>query len=136
MGRFLGFLLLVLVLAGVAFYFYQRNIVAVPVTAADLDKGGSFPPAERDTMKSACVTAMKKDPEKVCGCITDKAATEISRFDRLVMTATFQHRLSDMVALSKGLVNSGIPAEKVRASEDSAKTRVRDILKSCDAEAQ
>lgn len=136
MGRFLSFVLLLLVLSGVAFYFYQRNIAPVPITAADLEKGGSFSPAERDSMKSACVAAVKKDGDKVCGCIADKAGADVSRFDRLVMTATFQHKMADVVALSKGLVNSGIPADKVKAAEDGSRQRVRDIMKSCNAESE
>lgn len=133
MGRLLKFLLLVVVLLGAALYFYQRNIAAVPVSAADIEKGGSFSAEERSTLKTACVARIKKDGEKVCGCIADKAASEISRFDRLVMTAGFQEKLADVVALTKGLVQSGIPIEKVKAAEDGSKTRVKEILKTCNA---
>lgn len=134
MGRFLGFVVLLFVLAGIGFYVYQRNITAIPVTAADLDKGGSFPSDERAAMKSACASRIAKDGDKVCGCIVEKSATEISRFDRLVMTATFQGKLADIVALSKGLVGSGVPPDKVKAAEDGNKARVKEILKSCNAE--
>lgn len=134
MGRFLSFVLLAVILLAGGFYLYQRNISAIPVTAADLDKGGSFPADERTAMTSACKTRITKDGDKVCGCIADKSASEISRFDRLVMTATFQGKLSDVVGLSKGLIQSGVSAEKVKAAEDGNKARVKEILKSCNAE--
>ncbi len=134
MGRILKILLLAIIALGGAFYLYQRNITAIPVTAADIEKGGSFSVDERASMKNACTARIKKDADKVCGCIADKAATEVSRFDRLVITASFQEKLADIVGLTKGLVASGIPADKVKAAEDGAKARVKDIMKSCNAE--
>ena len=133
MGRILKWLLLAIVVAGVAFYFYQRNIQAVPVTAADLDKGGSFTADERATFKTACAARIKKDGDKACQCIEDKVATEFSRFDRLVLTATFQGKLSEIVGITKGLIQSGIPADKVKSAEDGSKTRVQEMLKTCNA---
>lgn len=134
MRRVLAFLLLVVVGLGVGFYFYQRNIVAVSVTAADIEKGGSFSSDERAALKTACGARIKKDGDAVCGCITDKVATELSRFDRMVMTATFQEKLSDVVGLTKGLIQSGIPAEKVKTAEEGSKVRIKDLLKACKAE--
>ena len=134
MRRILTIVLLVLVTLGVGFYFYQRNIAAVSVTAADLDKGGSYSTDERTTFKAACVMRIKKDGETVCSCINDKIATEFSRFDRLVITASFQEKLSDIVGLTKGLVQSGIPAEKVKTSEEGAQVRIKEMLKTCRAE--
>lgn len=134
MGRFLSYILLLLVLAGVGFYFYQRNITPIAVTVSDLEKGGSFSADERAAMKTACMARIKKDGDKTCGCIADKSATEVSRFDRQIITATFQEKLSDVVALSKGLVASGIPVDKVKAAEEGNKARVKEIMKSCSAE--
>ena len=76
MVRFLTIVLLLLVLLGVGFYFYQRNIAAVPVTAADLEKGGATA-AERTALTTACAARIKKDRDKVCGCIAgDKFASQ------------------------------------------------------------
>ena len=134
MGRFIMFVLLAVVVLGAGFYFYQRNILAVPITATDLEKGGSFSSDERATFKTACAARVKKDSETVCGCIIDKAATDLSRFDRMVVTASFQERLYDVVGLTKGLVQSGIPVEKVKLAEDGSKARMKDMLKTCSAE--
>ena len=134
MRRVLTVLLLAIVALSAAFYFYQRNIQAVPVTAADLDKGGTYSAEERASLTSACTARIKKDGEKVCGCITDKVATEFSRFDRMLITATFQEKLSDIVAITKGLVQSGIPVDKVKSAEDGAKARMKDLMKTCNAE--
>ena len=133
MGRVLTYILLTVVVLGAGFYFYQRNILAVPVTASDLDKGGSFSTDERVTLKAACTARYKKDSETVCSCITDKVATDLSRFDRMVITASLQERLSDVVGLTKGLVQSGIPIEKVKSAEDGSKARMQDVLKTCNA---
>jgi hypothetical protein len=134
MGRFLQILLLILVVLGVGFYFYQKNIPAATVTAGDLEKGGNFSDGERTTLVAACKVRMKKDGDKACGCIADKVASQFSRFDRMLITATFQEKLSDMVALTKGLIASGIPAETVKAAEDGSKTRIKEMLKTCNAE--
>ena len=134
MRRILTVLLLAIFALGIGFYFYQRNIVAVPVTAADLDRGGTFSADDRATFKSACTARIKKDSETICGCISDKIAREFSRFDRLVITASFQERLSDIVGLTKGLVQSGIPAEKVKTAEEGSKVRIKEMLKACNAE--
>jgi hypothetical protein len=135
MGRFLKWLLLAIVVAGGAFYLYQRNIQPVPVTAADLEKGGSFSVDERTALTAACSTRIKQDGEKACACIADKVATEFSRFDRMVLTATFQGKLAEIVGITKGLVQSGIPAEKVKSAEEGSKARVQEMLKTCKATA-
>jgi len=134
MGRFLQILLLVLVALGIGFYFYQKNIPATAVTAGDLEKGGNFADSERSALVTACTARIKKDGDKTCGCIADKAATQFSRFDRMVMTATFQEKFSDIVALTKGLVSSGIPIDTVKAAEDGSKSRIKDMMKACNAE--
>ena len=134
MGRFLSYVLLAIVVLAGGFYLYQRNIVAVPVSASDLEKGGSFSPDERAALTSACSARFKKDTDKVCGCIADKSATDFSRFDRIVITASLQEKLSDIVAITKGLIASGIPSDKVKAAEDGSKTRVKEMLKTCNAE--
>ncbi|MEQ1697360.1 MAG: hypothetical protein ABL901_16125 [Hyphomicrobiaceae bacterium] len=131
MGRFLTYLFLVIIALGAGFYFYQRNITAIPVTTADIEKGGSFSAAERAALVSACTTRTKQDGETICGCIADKAGTELSRFDRIVMTASFEQKLSGIVAAGKGLVASGIPAEKIKTAEDGSKVRMKDIMKTC-----
>ena len=134
MARFLTIVLLLLVVLGVGFYFYQRNIAAVPITAADLEKGGNFSAEERTALIMACAARIKKDSDKVCGCIADNVASQFSRFDRMVMTATFQEKLSDIVGITKGLVQSGIAPEKVKATEDGSKARVKEMLKTCKAD--
>ena len=134
MRRVLTFLVLAIVVLGTSFYFYQRTIQAVPVTGADLEKGGNYSAEERASLTSACTARIKKDGEKVCGCITDKVATEFSRFDRMLITATFQEKLSDIVAITKGLVQSGIPVDKVKSAEEGGKARMKDMMKTCNAE--
>lgn len=135
MARLAKLMLLATVVLGAVFFYYVRNVTAVPLTAADLDRGGRYTTEERATLKSACVAQTQKDAEQVCGCVVDKAATDVSRFDRLVLTATYRQKLADVVALSKGLAESGIARAKVKAAEDESRARVRDMLKACNATA-
>lgn len=134
MGRILSYLLLAIVALGAMFYVYQRNITPIGVTAADLEKGGSFSSEERSALVAACTARAKQDAAKVCGCVADKVATDLSRFDRIVLTATFQEKLSDVVAAGKGLIASGLPADRIKAAEDGSKVRMKDILKTCNLE--
>lgn len=134
MGRFVNLLLLAIVALGIGFYLYQRNIAPVPVSAADLEKGGNFSSDERASLTAACTARIKKDADKVCGCISGKVTTEFSRFDRMVITASLQEKLSDIVGITKGLVQSGIPADKVKEAEDGSRARVKDMLKTCNAQ--
>jgi hypothetical protein len=131
MGRILGWLLAILVVAGVGFYFYQRNIAAVPVVATDLDKGGAYSDAEKASLKAACADHFKTNTDKVCGCVADKAGTDFSRFDRMILTATMQEKVSEIVGITKGLIASGIDPAKMKTVEADARQRVTDLIKTC-----
>jgi len=131
MRRFFMYLLLAIVVIGVGLYLYQRNIAPIPVTSSDLDKGGVFSDADKAALTAACSAAIKKDTDKVCGCVTEKAGTDLSRFERMVALASFQAKLSDIVGLTKGLIDSGIPADKVKAAEQDARQRFTDLTKTC-----
>jgi hypothetical protein len=134
MGRFLMYLLIAVIALGVGFYFYQKNIPAASVSLADFEKGGSFADVERADLTSACVARFSKDGDKICGCMADKAATELSRYDRMMLTAVFKHKaLSEGVALLKGMIAAQIPQEKLKAAEDGATTRIKEMWKTCSA---
>jgi hypothetical protein len=132
MGRILRYLLLAVVVLGVAFYFYQRNIVAIPVSTADLAAGGAYSDADKTTLKTACAALIKKDTDTVCGCVTDKAGA-FSPFERKLITAAFQEKLSDVVALTKGMIASGIPADQMKAAEEAGRKHLTELRTSCKA---
>ena len=52
----------------------------------------------------------------------------------MIITASLQEKLSDIVGLTKGLIESGIPAAKVKEAEDGSKVKVKEMLKTCNAE--
>ena len=131
MRRLLTFLLLAIIALGIGFYFYQRNIAPIPVVASDLDKGGAFSDAEKTALSAACTAMVTKDAATVCGCLTTKAATDLSRFERMIATATLQKKLSDVVGITKGLIDSGIDSAKVKAAESDAKGRITGLTKTC-----
>jgi hypothetical protein len=79
---------------------------------------------------------MKKpaDDKGPCTCIADKVGTEFSRFERLALTAGFEGSATKIVALTKGLMDSGIPQAEVDAMEAGSKTRIDDLTKACGLE--
>lgn len=85
-GRILLGLLALLLVLGFFGYRWAAKIEPTAMTAADLDKGGDFSAEEKSAFTASCTTRIKKDADKTCGCLADKAATEFSRFERLTMT--------------------------------------------------
>ena len=49
----------------------------------------------------------------------------------MIMTATLQEKLSDIVGITKGLIASGIDPDKMKAAESDSRTRVTDLMKTC-----
>ncbi len=97
-------------------YYWASTVEGVKLDAADLKVGGTYPPEERQALLDACQKNMKKpaDDKGACTCIADKAGTEFSRFERLALIAGFEGSPTKIVALTKGLIASGIPQARGR----------------------
>ncbi len=67
-------------------------------------------------------------------CIADKAGTDLSRFERLALTAGFEGSTTKIVGLTKGLIGSGLPQAEIDAMEANSKTRIDTVLKACGIE--
>ena len=130
-GRILLSLLALLLVLGFFAYRWAAKIEPMAMTAADLDKGGNFSAEEKSAFTAACTSRVKKDADKTCGCLADKAATEFSRFERLTMTASFERSPAKMVAIVKGLIDAGVPKDKVDAAHNGSKERITGLMKSC-----
>lgn len=131
LGRILLILLALILVIGFFGYRWAAKIAPMPMTAADLEKGGAFSEEEKSAFTAACTSRIKKDADKTCGCLADKAATDFSRFERLAMTASFEASPAKMVAIVKGLVDAGVPKDKVEAARDGSKERINGLMKSC-----
>jgi hypothetical protein len=131
LGRILLILLALFLVLGFFGYRWVARIEPMAMTAADLDKGGNFSAEEKSAFTAACTARIKKDADKTCACLADKAATEFSRFERLAMTASFEVSPAKMVAVVKGLVDAGVPKDKVEAVRDGSKERIKGLMKSC-----
>jgi hypothetical protein len=126
--------LLLLVIAIVAGGLYWASTVdSVKLTATDLEVGGSYSAEERQSLLESCQkSAGAPAPDKdACTCIADKAGTEFSRFERLALTAGFEGSPTKIVALTKGLIESGIPEVKVNEMEANSKQRIEGLMDSC-----
>ena len=89
------------------------------VTEADLAIGGSYSPAEKQALIAACNGRNVAKREDTCTCIADRAGTELSRFLRLVLTATLEGSATKIVAITKGLLDSGVPEEKIEGGREA-----------------
>ena len=129
----LGGLLLVFVAVVAGGLYWASTVESVKLTAADLDVGGSYPAEERQALVDSCQkSAGAPATDKVaCTCIAEKAGTEFSRFERLALTAGFDGSPTMIVALTKGLIESGIPEEKANKMEANSKQRIESLMESC-----
>ncbi|MFA5901639.1 MAG: hypothetical protein WC829_21275 [Hyphomicrobium sp.] len=130
-----------LVIAGVLFlaggatviglYYWASGIESVHVTEADLAIGGSYPPAERQALIDACERRSVSKRTDSCTCLADRAGTDLSRFLRLVLTASLEGSATKVIAITKGLMQSGVAPEKVDELEKSSKQRFETIMQAC-----
>ncbi|MDP1909423.1 MAG: hypothetical protein Q8K85_14075, partial [Hyphomicrobium sp.] len=103
----------------------------VQVTQADLAIGGSYPPQEKQALLDACNGRNVEKRDDTCTCIADRAGTELSRFLRLDHTATLEGSATKIVAITKGLLDSGVPEEKIKGVEKQSEQRFKDLMNAC-----
>ena len=127
----LGILFLLVGAGLVGALYWASTVESVQVTQADLELGGSYPPEEKQALLAACNKQNAGKPADACTCIADKAGTELSRFLRLILTATMEKNATQLVALSKGLVSSGVPQDKAEGIEKEASARFEGLSQAC-----
>ena len=117
-------------------YWWASSIQSIKLDAADVQVGGPYPPEERQALLDACQKNMKipEGDKGACTCIADKAATDFSRFERLVLTAGFEQSPTKIVALTKGLMDSGLSESEVDKMQADSKARIDKLLSSCGLE--
>ena len=111
--------------------YWASSVESVHVGEADLAVGGSYPPEEKQALLNACNGRNVKKREDSCTCIADRAGTELSRFLRLVLTATLEGSATKIVAVTKGLLDSGVPEEKTKEIEKQSEERFNALMQAC-----
>jgi hypothetical protein len=111
--------------------YWASSVESVHVTEADLAVGGSYPPEEKLALLEACNGRNVTKREDSCMCIADRAGTELSRFLRLVLTATLEGSATKIVAVTKGLLDSGVPEEKTKQIEKESEARFDALMQAC-----
>ena len=111
--------------------YWASNVESVHVTEADLAIGGSYPPEEKQALLNACNGRNVAKREDSCTCIADRAGTELSRFLRLVLTATLEGSATKIVAVTKGLLDSGVSEEKTKQVEKESEERFNALMQAC-----
>jgi hypothetical protein len=133
-----GVLFLIFLAIIIGGYYWASTVESVKLTADDLKVGGAYPPEEHQALLEACKMNMKAptgDPN-ACSCLADKVGTDLSRFERLTLTAGFEGSPTKIVALTKGLIDSGIPQSDIEAMESGSKARISEAMKGCGLESQ
>jgi hypothetical protein len=131
-----GVLFLAFIAVVVGGYYWASSVESVKLDAADIKIGGAYPADERKALLDACNKNEKVAPTEkgACTCIADKAGTDFSRFERLALTAGLEGSPTKIVALTKGLIDSGIPQTQVDDMQAGSKTRINDLMKACGLE--
>ena len=112
--------------------YWASGVESVQVTEADLAIGGSYPPEEKQALHRRLQRPQRRAKrEDTCTCIADRAGTELSRFLRLVLTATLEGSATKIVAVTKGLLDSGVPEEKTKEVEKQSEQRFKDLMNAC-----
>jgi hypothetical protein len=112
-------------------YYWASGVETVQVTQADLAIGGSYPPEEKQALLDACNGRNVEKRDDTCACIADRAGTELSRFLRLVLTATLEGSATKIVAVTKGLIASGVSEEKTKEVEKESEQRIKSLMQAC-----
>ncbi|MGZ5823306.1 MAG: hypothetical protein ACXWJH_01805 [Hyphomicrobium sp.] len=126
-----------IVLAGliviVGTFYWASTVQSVKLTEADLKIGGDYPAEERQELLDICAKKRKPGAEgdDRCVCIADRAGKDFSRFERLVFIASFEGNATRVVALTKGLIDSGIAQSRIDELQKDSKTRIDGLLKAC-----
>ena len=126
-----------IVLAGliviVGTFYWASTVQSVKLTEADLKIGGDYPAEERQELLDICAKKRKTGAEgdDRCVCIADRAGKDFSRFERLVFIASFEGNATRVVALTKGLIDSGIAQSRIDELQKDSKTRIDGLLKAC-----
>ena len=111
--------------------YWASSVETVQVTQADLAIGGSYPPEEKQALLNACNGRNVEKRDDTCACIADRAGTELSRFLRLVLTATLEGSATKIVAVTKGLIASGVSEEKTKVVESESEQRFKSLMQAC-----
>lgn len=115
----------------IGLYYWASGIESVRVTQADLAIGGSYPPEEREALIAACEYRNVAKKSDTCTCIADRAGTELSRYLRLVLTASLEGSAGKVVAITKGLMEGGVSTDKVEAADKDLPQRIDLIMQAC-----
>jgi hypothetical protein len=111
--------------------YWASSVETVQVTQADLAIGGSYPPEEKQALLDACNGRNVEKRDDTCTCIADRAGTELSRFLRLVLTATLEGSATKIVAVTKGLIASGVSEEQTKEVEKESEQRFKSLMQAC-----
>lgn len=127
----LGVLLFVVAATTFGVLYWANGVESAHVTEADLAVGGSYPPDEKLALLNACNGRNVTKREDSCTCIANRAGPELSRFLRLVLTATLEGSATKIVAVTKGLMDSGVPQDKTKEIEKQSEQRIKDLMQAC-----
>jgi hypothetical protein len=111
--------------------FWASSVEAVQISEADFQPGGTYTQAERDDLLKACEQSKNTKLPNCCNCIADNGA-KLSRYSRLMLGVGLGGMdTTRMVAITKGLMESGVSEEKIEAAGKDLEQQAEEIKKSC-----
>jgi hypothetical protein len=113
------------------FLYWASTVESVRVTEADLVLGGSYPPEERQMLLDACNRKVEAKKKESCTCVAERAGSESSRFERLILAATLEGSPTKIVAITKGLIASGVSKDKTASLEKDSEKRFKALMQAC-----
>jgi hypothetical protein len=119
----------IVVVVGVG--YWASRVEAVHITEADLVPGGTYTPEDRETLLKACEKSKNAKAPNCCPCIADNGA-KLSRYGRLLLGAGLDGMSPvRVVALTKGLIESGVSEAKIEAANKDLEQQGTAIKKAC-----
>lgn len=111
--------------------YWASSVEAVHISEADLLPGGSYTQADREALLNACERSKNSKLPNCCACIADNGG-KLSRYSRLLLAVGLEGmNTTRMVAITKGLLESGVPEEKIEAANRDLEQQGEAIKKAC-----
>ena len=126
----IGVAAFLLVAGGAGAMTYLFSGKSIELSKPDLEVGEPSQPGERDALIASCITVLGKGlgskAATACGCLADDFEHDLSRVERLMISASFQKDTRRLVAIGMSIAKTGATKEDI----DAMKTNMAPTIKS------
>ena len=119
--------------AGAMTYLFLGN--NVELSMRDLEVGEPSHAGEREALVASCQAVLGKGlgskANAACGCIADDFEQDLSRVERLMVSASFQKDTRRLVAIGMSIAKSGAKREDIDALKNKLEPSIRSAFLHC-----